>query len=83
MERPEIGCPQESPEPSTRVPLNALSISQLSFFMHAGFLPSGWLSPHGSKQSYKQLILTANCMNREERELSLLNSSGKNSREKL
>lgn len=83
MERPEVDWPWESLDLSTRIPLVAVSISQLCFFMHAGFLLSGWLSPHGRKQVYKQLILTTNCMTREERELSLPNHSRNNPRERF
>lgn len=38
MERPEVDWPQESLDLSTGIPLIVLFISQLCFFMHAGFL---------------------------------------------
>lgn len=41
MERPEVDWPQESLDPSTRIPLIVLFISQLCFFMHAGSLGGG------------------------------------------
>lgn len=45
MERPEVDWPQESLDPSTRIPLIVLFISQLCFFMHAGSLGGGGGAP--------------------------------------